>query len=97
MGIEVNGRCRTSARSSTPGLGVVGAAFVQLAIHACRFAPARADPANTLHAMGQRLQACLDGAHSADELPPGSEITILYALRRDGSLLGKPWMTHSVS
>jgi hypothetical protein len=54
-----------------------------------------AAPANTLHDLGERLDACLHGAHSHDDLANGSEVTVLFALKRDGSLLGRPRITHS--
>jgi len=65
---------------------------------ACLFAvvpAARAEPANTLREMFGRLHACLDEARSVDELAGGSEVTIVLALKRDGSLLGKPRIAHS--
>jgi hypothetical protein len=34
-------------------------------------------------------------ARSHDDLANGSEVTVLFALRRDGSLLGRPRITHS--
>jgi hypothetical protein len=54
-----------------------------------------AAPANTLHDLGERLDACLHGARSRDNLANGSEVTVLFALKRDGSLLGRPRITHS--
>jgi hypothetical protein len=53
-----------------------------------------AEPANTLHEMGARFQACLIGAPGPYG-PGDSEITIVFALKRDGSLLGRPRITHS--
>ena len=58
-------------------------------------AAVQAEPANTLHDMWDRLQTCLSAAHGSDELANGSEITILFTLRRDGSQLGRPRITHS--
>ena len=52
-------------------------------------------PANTLHDLGGRLEACLKAGRSHDELANGSEVTILFALKRDGGLLGRPRITHS--
>jgi hypothetical protein len=52
-------------------------------------------PANTLHDLGARLEACLHAARGHDQLANGSEITVLFALKRDGSLLGRPRITHS--
>jgi hypothetical protein len=52
---------------------------------------ARSAPANSLPDLWRELSACVkvpgDGA--------GSELTIIFALKRDGSLLGKPRITHS--
>ena len=52
-------------------------------------------PANTLHDLGERLGACLHASHGRDNLANGSEVTVLFALKRDGSLLGRPRITHS--
>lgn len=54
-----------------------------------------ATPANTLQDLWASLQACLKSGHSRDELGNGSEVTILLALKRDGSLMGRPRITHS--
>jgi hypothetical protein len=52
---------------------------------------ARSTPVNTLPDLWRELSACVkvpgDGA--------GSELTIIFALKRDGSLLGKPRITQS--
>ena len=56
---------------------------------------ARAEPANTLQDLWARLQVCLDQGKGADELAKGSEITILFALRRDGTMFGRARITHS--
>jgi hypothetical protein len=50
-----------------------------------------AAPANSLKALWRQLGACLQAPSSAE----GSEITIVFALKRDGSLLGTPRITHS--
>ena len=47
-----------------------------------------AAPANTLQDLGVRLEACLKTGHSHDDLANGSEVTVLFALKRDGSLMG---------
>jgi hypothetical protein len=52
-------------------------------------------PANSLHDLGERLGACLHESHGRDNLSNGSEVTVLFALKRDGSLLGRPRITHS--
>jgi hypothetical protein len=55
-------------------------------------AGAQSAPANTLHDLFMALNACVLKA------PPGvagSEITIVFSLKRDGSLLGKPRISHA--
>jgi hypothetical protein len=54
-----------------------------------------AAPANTLQDLGARLEACLKTGRSHDALANGSEVTVLFALKRDGSLMGRPRITHS--
>jgi hypothetical protein len=48
-------------------------------------------PANTLSELWRELSACI---HAPGE-SVGSELTIVFALKRDGSLLGQPKITHS--
>ena len=55
----------------------------------------QAEPANTLAELWRQLQACLVNAPGSDALANGSEVTILFAMKRDGSLFGKPRITHS--
>ncbi|HTR11708.1 MAG TPA: hypothetical protein VMI72_00285 [Roseiarcus sp.] len=43
-------------------------------------------PANTLQELFAQLDACLTGVKGA----AGSELTVVFSLRRDGSLVGKP-------
>ena len=52
--------------------------------------PAHAAPVNTLRELWSQLSAC----RSMGDVE-GSEITIVFALRRDGALLGEPRITHS--
>ena len=69
-----------------------------MALFAIAASPAVAQdaaPANTLHDLGARLEACLKTGHSRDGLADGSEVTVVFALKRDGSLLGRPRITHS--
>jgi hypothetical protein len=63
----------------------------------CALAPARleAAPANTLREMGGRFQACLAARRGGGDESPDSQITIVFALKRDGSLLGRPRISHS--
>jgi hypothetical protein len=53
--------------------------------------PSSADsaPANTLSELFTELNDCLEGV----TLAPGSQLTVIFALRRDGKLLGKPRIT----
>ncbi len=48
--------------------------------------PSQAAPADTLREMAARLGACLKSTADVE----GSQITIVFALKRDGALLGKP-------
>ncbi len=52
---------------------------------------ARSAPANTLSDLWREISACV----KAPGASAGSELTIVFALKRDGSLLGKPRITHS--
>jgi hypothetical protein len=52
---------------------------------------ARSAPANTLPDLWRELSACVKGPGDS----AGSELTIVFALKRDGSLFGKPRITHS--
>ena len=56
---------------------------------------ARSEPANTLQDLSKRLQTCLAQEKTTDELANDSEVTILFALRRDGTMMGRPRITHS--
>jgi hypothetical protein len=52
---------------------------------------ARSAPADTLPDLWRELSACVRAPGNS----AGSELTIVFALKRDGSLLGKPRVTHS--
>lgn len=55
---------------------------------------AKAAPADNLATLWRDLGACA----TLDGVPPGavgSEVTVLFSLKRDGSLLGRPRITHS--
>jgi hypothetical protein len=52
---------------------------------------ATADPANTLPELWGQLGACMRTAGASD----GSDLTIMFALKRDGELLGKPRISHA--
>jgi hypothetical protein len=61
---------------------------------ALSLSPAQAAPADNLAALWQTLGSCAKiGAVPAPSL--GSEVTVLFSLKRDGSLLGQPRITHS--
>ena len=51
-----------------------------------------AAPANTLAGMGRQFSACM-GGHPLG--PAGSQITIAFAMRANGTILGKPRITFS--
>jgi hypothetical protein len=55
---------------------------------------AHTQPANSLHDLWQALGACARRAPVAPEAA-GSEITVLFTLKRDGSLQGKPRIAYS--
>jgi hypothetical protein len=48
-------------------------------------------PANTLMDIRRQFSACLEGT----PIETGSVITITFAMKRDGSLLGKPRVSYS--
>lgn len=48
-------------------------------------------PANTLMDIRRQFSACLEGT----PIETGSVITITFAMKRDGSLLGKPRISYS--
>lgn len=55
---------------------------------------ARAEPASTLKGMWQLLGACARSVGGpADTV--GSGVTVLFSIKRDGSLQGQPRITHS--
>jgi hypothetical protein len=66
--------------------------IASLAFLAASPSEARSAPANTLPDLWRELSACVK-ASPGDSA--GSELTIIFALKRDGSLLGKPRITHS--
>ena len=56
-------------------------------------APAEdAAPANTLVELQRQLSACMKGKAAG---PPGSRLTIMLMMKRDGSIFGKPRITFS--
>jgi len=55
---------------------------------------AQAQPVNSLHDLWQALGTCVRRALVAPQAA-GSEVTVLFTLKRDGSLQGKPRITYS--
>ncbi|TXN02154.1 hypothetical protein FV222_09850 [Methylobacterium sp. WL103] len=55
---------------------------------------ARAEPTSTLDGMWQLLGACTQSI-GGPAASVGSEVTLLFSIKRDGSLQGKPRITHS--
>lgn len=53
--------------------------------------PADAAPANTLQELFASLEQCVRAPGGV----PGSELTIVFSVKRDGSLLGKPRISYS--
>jgi hypothetical protein len=62
-----------------------------LGLVALRPDAAEAAPANTLRELWAQLGECLQTAEGAE----GLDLTIVFSLKRDGALLGKPRITHS--
>jgi hypothetical protein len=56
--------------------------------------PALSQPVTTLAELWGRFGVCSRVTHVPSGAE-GSEVTVLFALKRDGSLLGKPRVTHS--
>lgn len=67
------------------------AATLGLALFASSSATTRADPADTLTELRNELNTCLRGAKSGEVV----DITIVFSLKRDGGLLGKPTIRYS--
>ena len=57
-------------------------------------AGARAEPTSTLDGMWQLLGACAQSVRGPAG-SAGSEVTVLFSIKRDGSLQGQPRITHS--
>jgi hypothetical protein len=53
---------------------------------------AQSAPANTLRELTAAIGECVKSARAG---LPGSELTILFSLKRDGSLLGRPRISHA--
>lgn len=55
---------------------------------------AQAEPASTLAGLWQRLGACSQAVGGSAE-SAGSDVTVLFSIKRDGSLQGQPRITHA--
>ena len=55
---------------------------------------AHAEPASTLNGMWQVLGSCSQSV-AGPVASAGSEVTVLFSIKRDGSLQGQPRITHS--
>jgi hypothetical protein len=66
-------------------------AALALALLAASSIGANSAPANSLRELSSGLSACV----KAPGASAGSELTIVFALKRDGSLLGKPRIAHA--
>ena len=68
-------------------------ALVAASAYAAPAAPAEdAAPANTLAELQRQFGACMAGKPLG---PPGSRLTIMLTMKRDGSIFGKPRITFS--
>jgi hypothetical protein len=71
-------------------------AMIALAVALACAAPAAvaqdATPANTLADLQHQFGACMKGKSAG---PPGSRLTIMLMMKRDGSIFGKPRITFS--
>ena len=93
---ERNDARRPGAGSGWRGLGTgARAMIVWVAASACALSAARAQgpaPANTLVDLQRQFGACMAGKPLG---PPGSRLTIMLMMKRDGSIFGKPRITFS--
>ncbi|MGU3362763.1 hypothetical protein ACLBWX_20755 [Methylobacterium sp. M6A4_1b] len=55
---------------------------------------ARAEPASTLEGLWQLLGSCSQSVGGPSG-SAGSEVTVLFSIKRDGNLQGQPRITHS--
>jgi hypothetical protein len=71
------------------------ASVLSVAASACAVSPALAQetlPANTLMDMRRQFGECMGGKPIG---PAGSQLTIMFTMKRDGSIFGKPRVTYS--
>ena len=72
---------------------LLGAGTAIAGVLAASLAAAQTEtPANTLIDMRRQFGACLAGKPLG---PPGSKVTIVFMMKRDGSVFGKPRITYS--
>ena len=76
-------------RGGQPALAALGAAAVALLLETAAVAQ---EPANTLMDLRRQFGLCLGGTPLR---PPGSRVTIVFMLKRDGSIFGRPRITFS--
>jgi hypothetical protein len=73
------------------GMGQKLPIIAVLALLAASPAAAQSAPANTLPDLWRGLNLCMGAPGDS----AGSELTIVFSVRRDGSLIGTPRITHS--
>ena len=75
----------------TGGFRASAAAAIAIASLPILSAPTPAAPANSINELWAKISECLRPVHA----PASSSFTVLFTLKRDGSLLGKPRITYS--
>jgi hypothetical protein len=92
-GERQNRDCRSRARMTFQGgnlcRGILTPATLAFLLVASSVA--KCAPANSLRELYVAVGACVE----APAGPPGSEVTIVFSLKRDGALLGKPRISHA--
>jgi hypothetical protein len=88
-GIDKEGRTAMKLTGRDMSRGITTA--VTLAFLLLVSSESKSAPANTL----RELYAALGGCVKATGGLPGSEITVVFSIKRDGSLLGRPRISHS--
>src|ERR1019366_7417086 len=82
---------RHTTRAAAVRLHKAKAAAIALAILVANTAQSASAAANTLSELWRSLSTCIQMPNES----VGSELTIVFALKRDGSLLGRPRITYS--
>src|SRR5580693_3753698 len=70
----------------------LGKSFALFGLLLASSASAANRPADSVQQLFVKLKACLGHVSG----PPGSQITLRFSLRRDGSLIGRPVATYSL-